>query len=195
MLDRVLADGAERPAGDHVCERRRIDERRPFGPELVEVREKRCRQGRPPRLVGRVPDNAEDPARAEHARDLADRFVVREPVERLAGEDGVDRRVGKRNRLRRPGERLDTRHNVLENTAHPVERLDRDDARVPAREHAGELSGPGPEVEDRRAGRDRHTVENLGRVRRAARLVGLGAPVEAARGFDRQRTRVYARAA
>ena len=41
-------------------------------------------------VIAPVPDQAEPPLRAQHARELAQRRRVGEPVERLAGDDAVD---------------------------------------------------------------------------------------------------------
>jgi len=80
-------------------------------------------------------------------------------VKCLAGEHAVDGRVGKRDRLRAPGQALGGGHDLFEDPAHAVQRLDRDDPAVAAREHAGELARPGTEVEHLRVGAERQPVE------------------------------------
>ena len=55
--------------------------------------------------------------------------------------------VGERDRLRRAGERLDTRYGPLELGAHRVDRLDRDDAGAQRDELPRELAGARREVE------------------------------------------------
>jgi hypothetical protein len=52
------------------------------------------------RLLPGVPDQDEPSPWAEHPGDLPHRLPRREPVERLADEDGVDGTVPERNRLR-----------------------------------------------------------------------------------------------
>ena len=83
------------------------------------------------RAVRDVPEQREHAAGPEHARDLADRRVVGEPVERLAREDRVDRRVLERDRLGRARANVRFRNARLEKLAQLVERLDGDHARVP----------------------------------------------------------------
>ena len=76
-----------------------VDSGRAFARRAV----RRAAAGTPPAAVTRravVPEQREHAARPKHARDLRDRDVVREPVERLAGEDAVDLAVAERDLLR-----------------------------------------------------------------------------------------------
>ena len=78
--------------------------------------------------VTSIPEQREASARSEHARDLPARLVRAEPVERLRTCDGVDAVVGERDRLRRPGQRVDPGDRALKLGTHGVDRLDGDDA-------------------------------------------------------------------
>ena len=73
-------------------------------------------------------------------------------MERLSGERSVDRRVREGDLLGPAGERLRLGYDPLENRTHPVERLDRDHARIAAHQHARELPRAGAEIEHRRIG-------------------------------------------
>jgi hypothetical protein len=96
-----------------------------------------------------VPQDRQAAARAQHARDLSRRALEIEPVEGLGDEDGVDRCVGQGDRLRGAAQHLRRRHAALQDRAHAVDRLDRDHLVGVLDQHAGQLPGPGGEIEDR----------------------------------------------
>ena len=188
----LLGDGAERAALDEILERRTVahgGERRSM--ELLELRAIRLGPRIGARVVAFVPDEGEHPARPQHARELRHGLVVCEPVERLRCEHSVDRRVGKRELLRRARVALGRGHDLLEDRAHPVERLDREHSRVAPREHARQLPGAGPHVDDGGVGAERQDAEHRVGVVRPRPLVFLRSAVEAPRllGAINQRRR------
>ena len=135
-----------------------------------------------------VPEDHERAARSQHARDLGDRLVRGEPVERLGREDRVDARVRERDRLAAAGQRLGARHDLLQHRPHRVVRLDGHDSSKPRHELASQLAGAGAEVEHLRlrpeAELGDHLVEQLLRPARPPELVlARGAPERVGRGF------------
>ena len=79
---------------------------------------------------------------------------------------------------------LGRRYDLLEDGAHPVERLDRQNSRVVPGEHARQLPGPGSDVDDGRLGAEGQDIERRVRVVRPRPLVFLRRAVEASRLLD-----------
>ncbi len=188
----VLGDSAERAALDELLEGRtgaHGGERRSM--ELLELRAIRLGPRIGSRVVALVPDECEHPARPQHARELRHGLVVREPVERLCCEHPVDGRVRERQLLRRARVALGLGHDPIEDGTHPVERLDREHASVVPREHARQLPGAGPHVDDGGLGAERQDIEHRVGVVRPRPLVFLRGAVEAPRllGAINQRRR------
>src|SRR4051812_28663744 len=132
-----------------------------------------------------VPEDDQGSAGPQHAGDLGDRVVGREPVEGLGREDGVDLAVRGRDRLGAASARLRSGNHLLEHPEHRRVRLDRDHASEPRDERAGQLAGAGAEVEH---GRVRpqpeliaHALEQLLRPFRPAELVLPGGSPECVR--------------
>ena len=172
VRERLLGDRAERAALDEILEGRAVahgGERRSM--ELLELRAIRLGPRIGARVVAFVPDEGEHPARPQHARELRHGLVVREPVERLCCEHSVDGRVGERQLLRGARVALGRGHDLLEDGAHPVERLDREHSSVVPREHARQLPGAGPHVDD----------GGLGAERQDSRAPHRGSPAASAR--------------
>ena len=133
-----------------------------------------------------VPDQSDPTAGAQHPGQLGERGFGVEPVERLRDGDRVDRAGREGQRLRGAGHRRDIGLGAVQDLAHPLDRLDGDDPRPARREEPGQLAGPGGQVDEPGAGPDDQPVleplHRVGRIRRAALLVGVGAAAEPRRG-------------
>ena len=101
--------------------------------------------------VAAVPDQPEVPVRAQHARELAERRRVGEPVERLAGHDRVDLGVAQWQGFGLARADVGGRRGALERGAHPGDRLDRDHAQTSLEQRARQLAGAGADVQHPRA--------------------------------------------
>src|SRR5206468_12160434 len=99
-------------------------------------------------LVAQVPDNREQPARPEGARELGQRPVVVEPVERLRGRYAVDGRVAEWERLGQPLEDMCAGNRELELLAHLAHGLHRNDPRAARDEQPRELARPRGQIAD-----------------------------------------------
>ena len=127
--------------------------------------------------VAPIPEQSKAATGTKDAPDLRHGFVGSEPVEGLAARDRVDTPVRERDRLRRAGERLDTRYGTLELGAHSVDRLDGDDAGTEGQELPRELAGARREIEHVAARADAEPLRDprnrLVRISRSRPLVDL----------------------
>jgi hypothetical protein len=115
--------------------------------------------------------------------DLGHRFVVAEPVERLADHDHIDPVVPKRDRFRTTVQRFRAWNRSLELAQHRLAGLDRDDVCTGGHEGSRQLPGPRAEVEDLSA---RTQVESLSKpLDRVARIIGSSALVQVGNELER----------
>lgn len=138
--------------------------------------------------IAAIPDQPETSVGVQHARELPQGGRVREPVERLPGDDAVDRCRLQRERLGLGGADIGQWRRALERRAHPGDRLDGDDPQPALEQWAGQLAGARADVEHARTGpcgepelRD-EPVHRGRRVFGAPALIALAGSVEAARG-------------
>ena len=137
--------------------------------------------------VAAVPDQPEVPVRAQHARELAERRRVGEPVKRLAGHDRVDLAVAQWQGFGLARADVGGRRGALERRAHPGDRLDRDHAQTALEQRARQLAGAGADVQHPRArsfGQPEpfdQPVDRGRRILRPAALVALTGRLETPR--------------
>ena len=134
------------------------------------------------RQVAGVPDDRKAGARLQHPRELAERRIVREPVQRLRDRDRVGGRVGHRQALGDAVEHLGAGRRRREHVAHAGDRLDRDDPQPALDERARELARPGRHVDDRGARPDAQRLQQPVDQRR--RVLGTGAVVDVRRPVE-----------
>ena len=126
-------------------------------------------------LVAGVPDQPEAAARPQHAGDLVERVVSREPVEGLGDGHGVRGLVRQRHALGEAGQRASRGHCPLELRPHLVNGLDGEDRRTRRDEHPRQLAGAGGEIDRGRAWSETELLREP--VDGSVRVVGPGALV------------------
>src|SRR5262249_11603946 len=120
------------------------------------------------------PDEADTAVRAEHARELTQRHLPVEPVERLRADDDIGASIRQRERFGLPFERRDAGDGDAQVGEHLRERLDRRHAMAERHEPSCQLPRPATHADDARRQIADEPAHRLDRVLRPCSLVRVG---------------------